>query len=340
MKTILSRILPVLCAACGSVSAQNAGFTNFIRQVQLPTGVQWDATVAASGEQMSALGMDPGGARFELWTVKVSPLTSYLLDTAYVGAFVPVAAVTIHSEDPYGPIVRTRADRPFTVDVMVNGLLSGATDPASSKAVNLLRYGQSYGLGGTDANIDRSQASLLSQATISQNGTQTLSFSQTAVPGVPLTKVTGEERFSVISLPDYQVAATQIASRYIQIWPMADGSISGLTPGQLVRFAMPQLTITYNDLYPSSTTYVQAYPGEPRLGVIGTVVPGSGRTYSDTVPHSIVLTLKDYDAVFDTDGRWTIEIVTVTPFDTTRLAYVPFDVGRIIKVNSSLTTGE
>ncbi len=340
MKTELFRVVPLVLAACATAPAQTASYTNFIRQIQIPSGVQWDASVAASGEQLSPLAVDTGGSRFELWTVLSSPLTSYLLDTNYVGAYIPVAFVVLHSEDPYGPILRTRADRPFSVDVTVNGLLNGLTDPVSAKSVKLLRHVQSYGDGGTGLAIDRSQATLLSQSVISQNGTQTLTFALTSVPGADRAKVRGEERFSVFSLADYQAPETQIVSQYIQIWPVADGSLAGLTQGQSIRFAVPQVTVTLNDLYPSSTTYVQVYQGNQQLGTAGKTVPGSVLVLNDTVPQSRVLTLKDYDAVFDTEGRWTMELLTVTPFGTDRLAYVSFDVARIIKVNSTLTTIE
>jgi len=340
MNRHLFRLALLLPAACTLASAQTSGYTNFIRQIQSTSGVQWDAGVAATGEQLSPLPVDTGGSRFELWTVLASPLTSYLLDTGYVGAYVPVAFVTLHSEDTYGPIPRTRADRPFSVNIAVSGLLSGTTVPVSSMSVNLLRYVQSYGVGGTGVNLDRSQATLLSQASITQNGTQTLSYAVTSVPGADRSKLRGEERFAVMTLADYQAPVTQIASSYIQIWPVADGSLAGLTQGQLIRFSLPQVTVTLNDLYPSSTSYVQVYPGNPQLGTLGKTVPGSVLVINDSVPQSRVLTLKDYDALFDVDGLWTMELLTVTPFGTDRLAYLSFNVDRIIKINSNLTTDE
>ena len=207
-------------------------------------------------------------------------------------------------------------------------------------SVNLLRYVQSYGDGGTGLNIDRSAATLLTQSSISNNGTQTLTYGLTSVPGANRTKVRGEERFSVFSLADYQTPETQIASKFIQIWPVADGSLAGLTQGQSIRFSLPQVTVTLNDLYPGSTSYVQVYQGDPQLGTTGKTVPGSVLVLNDTVPQSRVLTLKDYDAVFDAEGRWTMELITATPFGLDRLAYVSFDVARIIRVNSTLTTIE
>lgn len=342
MKARLFRIIPALLVSLGTASAQapNPTYTNFIRQVQLPAGVQWDATVAATGEELSALAIDPGGARFELWTVKSSPLTSYLLDTRYVGTYVPVAEVTIRSEDPYTLIPRTRADRPFYVDIETNGLLSGSEVPASSLKVKLLRHVQSYGAGGTGEGINRSQATLAYQAFISQNGTQTLTYRLTSVPGGDLTKIRGEERFSVFSLADYQAPESQLASQFIQIWPVADGSIAGLTHGELVRFTLPQLTLTLNDLYPNSTTYAQVYKGDAQLGAAGTTLPGSALVINSSLPQNRVLVVKNYDSMFDSDGRWTIELVTSTPFGLDRLAYVSFDLNRTIEVRGSTTTLE
>ncbi|KAB2638026.1 MAG: hypothetical protein DVB25_08765 [Verrucomicrobia bacterium] len=340
MNAISQRLIPVLLATCALAPAQTATYTNFIRQVQLPSAVQWDATVAATGSQLSALAINPGGARFELWTVMSSPLTSYLLDTRYVGAYVPQATLVVRSEDPYSTIPRTRADRPFYVDVSMAGLLNGATDPAASKSVTLMHYVQSYGSGGTGVNLDRTQASLLTQASIATNGLQTLTYTVNAVPGAVRTKVRGEERFSVFSLVDYQAPASQLASQFIQIWPVADASIAGITQGMLIRFTMPLLTLTLNDLYPNSTTYAQVYKGNPALGTLGAVVPGSALVTSDSVPQSRVLTVQNYDSVFPDDGHWTMELLTVTPFGTDRLAYVSFDIQRIVTVNTNFSTAE
>lgn len=336
------RLIPLLLLATGaSANAQATGYTNFIRQTQLPTNVIWDATVAATGEALSALAIDPGGARFELWTVKASPLQAYLLDTRYVGAYVPMAQVAIRSEDNSSVIPRTRADRPFYVDITVDGMrLPGDEIPESATKVKFLRHVQSYGAGGTGEGINRTQATLLSQTYLSTNGTQTLTFALTSIPFGDRSKVRGEERFSFFSLADYQAPESQLASQFIQIWPVADGAIAGLIQDQKVRFAVPALTLTLNDLYPSSTTYAQVYKGNAQLGVAGTIVPGSALALQEAVPQNRVLTLKNYGAVFDKDGRWTIELVTVTPFGADRLAYVSFDLDRTIEVIGGTTTVE
>ena len=81
-----------------AASAQS--FTNFIRQVQGDSGVQWDATVAYQGTQASQLEVPLAGSRFELWTLLSTPLTSYLLDTKLVGAYVPSASVAVKVTTP------------------------------------------------------------------------------------------------------------------------------------------------------------------------------------------------------------------------------------------------
>jgi hypothetical protein len=339
MKTIIHTILSAVLL-CGSHVWSQSTYTNFIRQVQFPSGVVWDASVPNVGEQLSALEINPGGARFELWTVNSTGPTSFLLDSSYVGAYVPVATLLIRSEDLTGVVTRTRADRPFFVDLTVNGLRFDEDAPDAARSVRFLHHVQSYGVGGTGANLDPTQAILQEQRMIEANGSQTLTFALTTVPGADRSKVRGEQRFSIFSLADYQAPASQIAAQTIQVWPVADGTLTGIAQNQLIRYKLPQLTLTMNDLYPNSTTYAQVYKGEPRLGVTGTVVPGSGLTINDSVPHSRVLVVKDYEAIFDEDGRWTMEMVTVTPFGIDRLAFVSFTLDRTMKVNGTVTTIE
>ena len=339
MKTILPALF--LAASAQWMAAQSL-YSHFIRQVQMPSGVQWDVPVSLTGERNSQLAIDGGGARFELWTVLSSPLSSYLLDSRYVSTYAPVAEVAITSEDPYAVVPRTRADRPFQVSVTVHGLLNQPSAPDASKSVKFLRHTQSYGPAGVGENLDRSQATLINQSFITQNGPQTFSFTINSVPGADRAKVRGEERFSVYSLADEASAApeSQIASRYIQIWPVADGSISGIVPDQKVRIQMPQLTFAVNDIYPGGMVYAQVYPGAAKLGMEGTIIPGASYGPIGDVPENKVMVLDRYDSVFDKDGLWTIELLTITPFGVDRLAHVSFEIDREITVNGNITTIE
>lgn len=331
-------IAAVFLVGMGFARAQtNPTYTNFIRQVQFPSGIQYDASITTSGSQLSALPIDPGGGRFELWTVKSSPLTSYLLDSKYVGTYIPQAWVFVTTEDPYATIPRTRADRPFYVYLYTQGLLNGATDPEPSKSVRFLRHVQSYGTTN-GVNIDRNQATLFSQSTITGNGWQSLTYSVTSIPGADRSKVRGEERFSIFSLEDYQAPASQLASQFVQIWPVATGGIAGVTNNQTIKGAIPTLTLTLTDLYPDSRTYAQVYKGAPQLGKTGDIVPGSALILQDSVPSNRTLTLQEWDSVLPEDGQWTMELLTATPFGTDRLAFVTFTLDRTIKVNGSVNT--
>lgn len=321
-------------------------YTNFIRQVQFPGAAEYDMSVANTNSPTSItrsqMPIDPGGARFELWTVNSVGPRSHLLSSTYVATYMPVSSVTILSEDQTASVPRTRADRPFQVTVNVVGLLSSADAPLAAKSVNFYRHVQSYGTAGDGSNIDRSMAQQLSHGSLTTNGDHSFSFAMHSVPSANLAKARGEERFSVFSLADAASGApvSELGRQTIQIWPVADGAIAGLSNGQNIKFRLPQLTLTLNDLYPLSTTYVQAYRGAPALGTVGRVVPGSALVINEPSPQSRILVVDKYDEVVDADGQWTFELLTSTPFGIDRLAHVTFNVNRSLDVKGTFTTLE
>ena len=340
MKNVL-QIIFVFAMACPGLShAQTATYTNFIRQIQYPTGVVHDMSVGKEGAQQSPLSIEPGGARFELWTIKNTPLTSYLLDNKYVGAYIPTAVINITTEDPYSHIPRTRADRPYWATIAVSGLLNGEEDPPASKQVKITLHAQSYGENGNGENINRDDANFVGQATLSSNGNYSLYFPYHYIPSTDSTKRRGEERLSVYSLEDFQAPEDVISSQYVQIWPVADCSISGLAQNALYKSKMPTANINLNDLYPDTRVCAQVYKGDAVLGTTGTIVAGSALIINESVPQDRVLTLTDWDDTFPEDGRWTMEVISVTPFGTERLSTVTFDLDRTIHVNGSVTTVE
>ena len=306
--------------------ANLANHVFYIRQVQRPSSVNWDTIVTQSGAMTGGILLDSSGAEFQLWAIQISPLVSYLLDTTLCSDLVPTASVTIRSQDPYPFLPRTRADQPIHVDVTISGIQNSENTPDALKSVNLIRHAQSYGINGSGANLDRLQASVISQSSINTNGTMVLAYTTNAVPGTNPTKARGEERFSIYPVEDYLLPESVLDSQFIQIWPVADGSIAGITQGQMLGPAFPQITLTLHDLYPDSSTWAQVYLGPHRTGAIGTTLPGSSVILNQTAPENRVINLSGYGSVFDSDGLWTLEILTRTPFGTDRLAHVSFSV--------------
>lgn len=348
MKTSYLIKLGVMTSLICGVHAQvaNSNYTNFIRQVQLPDeDIQRDVAVPSVGQIESPLEINPNGARFELHTVQAVPFQSRLLDTRYVGAYVPLAEVAIRTEDTSSAVPRTRADRPFYVDYTTSGLFDAAdtTAPDSAKSVKFYHHVQSYGDDGDGTNIDRTQAILSTQVFLTENTEQpeTLTYAVTIIPGADRSKIRGEERFSVFSLEDYQAPESQLASQTVQIWPVADGTISGLSDGETIEFSTPTLTLAINDIYPDARVYAQVYKGEKRDdGHVGTVVPGSAVAVNESVPQNRLLSVSDWDSVLTENGTWTMELLTFTPFGIDRLDWVTFNVDRTITVRASVTTSE
>ena len=315
-------------------------YTNFIRQVQVNSGAEHEFSVSKYGTQLSPLEINPGGARFELWTVKGSTLEDYFLDEQYVGAYVPQATLTVRTEDPYVTIPRTRADRPFEVSLLINELSTVPSDPDAARMVQLYHHVQSYGANGNGVGIDKSKATMLADGMVDVEGNHVFNYPVHQVPGADASKVRGEHRFTVMSLDDYQAPAAQLSDGIVQIWPVADGNIGGIEEGQSLRFLTPDLTVTLNDLYPDSRTYAHVYKGGPALGTIGAIVPGTGVVINDAIPQNRVLIISDWDSVIDESGTWTMELLTETPFGIDRLSYVTFTINRDIEVNGTVTTVE
>lgn len=310
-------------------NATSADYAFHIRQKLLPSGLYWDVQVQGQGEMTSPFAIDPGSCTFELRAVKTAPPhDDYLLDITTSGVYVPAAAVTIRTEDPYRQVPRTRADRPILVDINVQGILSDPAAPEALKGVTLQRHVQSYGAGGTGYPLNRDLATLLSQMEMTSNGMVTIPVQLTSIPGTSAAKVRGEERFTVLSKPGDQTPGYILDSQLVQVWPVADATIGGISQGHLIGASVPELTFHLNDLYPSSTTWAQVYKGAPQAGITGTTLPGSSVVLNGSVPTNRSINVADYGAVFDADGLWTLELLTKTIFGTDRLAQVSFSVQR------------
>lgn len=331
MKTI------AILALTFPAAVQATEWVNFIRQTQVDSGVIWDMPVAPQGSSPSLLTLEDGGALFQLWTINQTEVQDYLLDQRLVGTYLPGAEIRIETGDPYPHVHRTRADQPFTVHVDVSGLLSGPNLPTASQKVLLEHHLATR--PGRRAVIDPVLAisgTPHSQGLLESNGTHTLTFSASSLPSTDPTAAMGEEHFVVHALPDATIPQTQVATNFLQIWPVASGLIQGIAPGDVIRNAVPDLTLSLRDLYPSSTTYLQLYKGHSTLGTEGQTIDGSVLVIDRDRTVNRTLVIKDWSELIQDDGVHTLELVTITPFGTERLSFVEFMVNRELQVNAHL----
>ena len=386
MKSILHFLGPVIFAATAAV-AQDVTWVNTITQTTLPSGptTYLPGTVGASGERFATISVkesDPG-LKFQLYAVpsNLDQNNPYLLQTTSVGVF-PTGRLEIDTEDTYnkepdtevssnvtyenptfasvgkmpttnpnGLGRRTRADRPFRVYSSTDGILTGDTDPIEAKSINFYRLIKVGAVGSVSAPQPGVSEVGSPLSPITTSGVRE-HFPSPASRGSNPRKYIGVEQYSLWSLaenPDPNLPGQKLSSAKVEIYPLSDGSISGIAMNEVVRFAMPKLTFVYHDVYPgptNSAVYAQIYKGE-RQNTVGNIVPGSHKNNSTLLLGNYTESAngEDLDRMIDADGRWTIELLSSTPFGVERMltsseqpAYVTFTVDRTLEVNGNLST--
>lgn len=328
-----------LALATAMVAAPADDYVNWIRQIQADSGVEWDVTVAPSGESLSEEGVGPEGSFFQLWSIHNLTATEYLLDEQYVSSYMPNARVVILTGDPYTSVKRTRVDQPYSVTIFVEGLDDGSSGldpseiPEAAKKVEFTRSMLEYS-GGTHAPPeDGGTPTVISDRFVSTNGNNEFFYSITSLTGADLTQVEGEEIFTVTALEDYGVAASILDSRRLQIWPVATGVVSGIDT--TVRYTeIPTISVELEDLYPKSETYVRAYLGSPVSNPAEPfLLPASYVKIADSIPQDRDLALKDLDDLFKKEGPYTLEVIHETPFGYDILDRIyPMNVDRTIEM--------
>jgi hypothetical protein len=237
-----------------------------------------------------------------------------------------------------------RADEPFTVNVKVDGLLSpGIGVPEAALNVYLQQLSLDYDDDLNRAPVDGTAQEVLTDDFFIVENTEIQRTGMTKLESDVFFKERGEEIFRAFALPDANLDWLQIASGRIQVWPIADVVITGMSPGAKITRSLPDLTINLTDLYPDSTTTVQIYKGTQALGTTGTLIEGSRVSFNSIVPQDSQILVRSWDRYAPDDGTYTLEVITVTPFDNRapeRLAWLTFEVDRTIKMNGSATTSE
>ena len=324
-----------LIASTLHAAAQTAPYVNFIRQYQQNSGVTWDMPVDAKGTGTSPLALESGGALFQLWTIDQEQTVDYLLDQKLVGAYLPKALVTITTLDPAGTMPRTRIDQPFTVHIALADLLTGEGLPASATSVLLQRHLASYTAESRVLDPAVVAASPpMSSVVLGSNGSTVLRFQASSLQAANPLKASGEEHFIVHAIPDQASSTpTQLAAAYVQVWPVASGSIKGINNGDKLRFKAPRLELLLDDLYPRSDTYLMLFTGSSVNGNEGEIV--SAFPMDRDVSESHVIGIDDLDSFITEDGTYTLALVSDTVYGREALCEpVTFEISRTLQINA------
>lgn len=301
----------------------------------------------------------------------------YMVDSKVVKAYSPEGSIEVISGDaewslgtPGGNYVkRTRADKPYTLNVKVAGLLTADPNaPLSAKSVRLDRSGLNYTPGSSTNNLDPAYNStgpnnvVWTQETYSMTGDKKDWVIHDQLTPLGSTQVCGEERWQLTRLADTNplLSETVIQSVTVQVWPMATAEFSGISEGEVILDSVPQLVVKLNELYPDSYTYCKIYADGD---TVGKVIPLSeqfiGKHYNDKYntdgdglnnypspqvqPQSLITFLINLNVNAPTDGKYTIKVFTETPFNNyaqiDELAKINFTVNRKTAMRGTLSSG-
>ena len=335
MKRSLATFALATFTLLGPLVAGSEDYVNFVRQYQQGSGVFWDMqNVAPKASSASIHPLDESGALFQLWTIQKLGGRDFLLDQKTVGAYLPKAEVKVITRDPYTRVPRTRADQPFAVEIKVSDLLTGSNLPQSASSVLAEHHLAAYPEGVSSIPVATAIAGTpYGSGYISRNGITRFDFQRSAIVQPATKKPFGEEHFTVHALSDGSVAQTKIAGGYIQVWPVAKGAIEGLIPNQKIRFSAPRLTLVLHDLYPGSYTHLRIRDED------GLVVSSDDSKFvlaEEPADTGKLITVADYGLLMKKDGRYTVELVTETPFGSDVLHSLTVDVDRTMEIRAQL----
>jgi len=336
----------ILAGTLAVVSAQ----TDFVRQIQL-TGTNvplvYDMAVTTTKGTMASKPLEGEGAVVQLYAsgLEASRFKTLPIKVAEdtVGAYYPKVTLQIGSQDPHTP-PRTRADKPFSITFAVEHLLNTPDAPLYARTVELLHQYQLYDpLTHTVPEDPKAAGSYKEYIEFYGNGTYYEPAAYHQLPGASSTSVQGKETFIAYTHPDASGRQYQLGAAAVEIWPVARGVIKNIQEGAKYTALPATAFVEMKDLYPLSSTYVQVYKGKPQLGTTGTVLNGTVRTYDTPVPQHSIARLDEMEAAITEDGFYTIEVLTVTPFNNQapeRIGYTYIEIDRTIEVNAGMTTLE
>ncbi len=327
------------------VPAVALGQGGFIRQIHTFENqpVIYDMPVSTDTGSVMSRPLTADSAIFQLYTTVTSTSNTQTLkklDEKAVGTFMPVTTVEILSEDPYFP-PRTRADKPYGVRINVSALqASNPLVPQYAKTINVTR---SYGLYDPVTHQPTGETGYYADSfAFTQDGNYVDNMIIQRLPGENPSLLSGEEIYTAgLNPPGKPVS--ELGKATVQIWPVATAAIEGIEEGKRYLQVPGDGRFAVKNLYPQSVTYAQIYKGPHVIGTTGDPLPSTVVSYNTHAPQNAVLTLTDLESFVDLDGDYTIEILTITPFQNGApelLEHVTFNLKRTIKVNATVTTFE
>lgn len=384
-------------AVAMSVSASGAEVANEIRQIPLDAGlpVQFLYNLPDVGTQTVAAPIEGTGALFELWADGEGDDagTKTLVDSKVIGLYMPKGDFVVDILDDWRgfvteeisgntvtrPVYRTRADQPYSVTGSVTDLLTDPEAPRAAREVNFLRYATSVEEGAGYYVDPDNEETILS---LVFTGSDTYPGDGPSLSGFADSRLmNGQEKFEMLSYADETVPQRwNVGSATVKIFPAGSGTFmqrdgSGgqepfnsppvFTPRQVFTDKVPPIFVHYTAVYPDSMAYVQIYKGEPALGTIGTIVPGTtvdaldaaepqdtASLYTTEEGDSVGITVSDaflrkfFDANGNGNGVYTLEIVNANlpprfigvANGTQRLAYISFEIKNSVKVRGQIGT--
>lgn len=298
----------------------------FIRQQQLPSGLTHDQYVRSGDHSgWSRLLIAEQGSHFTLYARGTGPDTRlYKIDETTLGSDFPTATMTLGSEDPHFP-VRTRADKPFTLSLELQGRALDAT-----KKISIHHRGSAYE-PTSHAPRAGTPPKDFGWWQLPRHGTHKATFFS-RIPSPDPTQSEGRETFTAYSLSKDNATWTPLKTASIQVWPVATASIAGLSSDATVSetTAIKSVSVHCRNLYPDSVTYVHIYRGKEKLGTRGTVIPNTVVRFDTVVPQDQTIPLGEWSETLR-DGKYTLEVLTITPFNQRRperLAHITFVLDR------------
>ena len=313
----MKRILPFLLIGAAHAGDSPADRVDILRQNLQGSGVVWDMP-AASAESLGR-----SAALIELWSIDATRAADRLVDQKLVSPYLPKANLKIKTLDPHGKVPRTRVDQPFTVDIEVSDLLTGADFPLSASTVLLERQ-----LGSRQ---EKQACATSIRGYLTDNGKTVLRFPTSALTAADPTKATGVEHFSIHAISDGSLTHTQLASGSVQVWPVASGAIRGISNGDNLEEKTPRIELQLHDLYPRSNTYLLLYEGTQINGNQGLSVKAFPLDSETSESHA--LRVNSLESKIQKDGTYTLALVSDTVFGRELLCDpITFSFHRTVKV--------